>query len=190
MQILQSIPSEKRRKSASSRRRTDFSASKRESERDPTHTPTSTHTVPSSKKFENPLSRLQNDRNSNAIIKKEEGEDDYSLEPGEEFTPEESEEVARQTGTVRRRRGGQSATSTNMLWVIVAAILSAYFMWWRKEKMEVGYCGYGKLGLFFSPEASALIPSDGLAQRHANYRPRLDKPDPPPMRTVPPQCHM
>lgn len=146
------MPSEKRRKSVSARRRTDFSVSKRESGRDPTYTPTNTHVVPSSKRFDIPLSRLQghqNDSVSNAVIKKEE-EDDYSLEPGEEFTPEGAEEVAQQTRAVaRRRQSGQTTTGTSMLWVIVVAILSAYFMWWRKEKMEVGYCGYGKLGLSF-----------------------------------------
>lgn len=144
------MPSEKRRKSISTRRRTDFPVSRHESERDPVYTPTSTHVVPSSKKFEIPLSGLQgyqNDGASNVLIKKEEYDDDYSLEPGEEFTPEGAEEVARETNPViRRRGGGQTTTGTSMLWVIMVAVLSGYFMWWRKEKMEVGYCGYGKLG--------------------------------------------
>lgn len=148
---MQSVPSEKRRKSISTRRRSDFSVSKREIERDAAYTPTNTHTVPSSKKFEVPLARLRGYRNggaSNAIIKKEEEENEYSLEPGEEFTPEEAEEVSRLTGPiVRRRQGAQTAAGTSMLWVIILAIMSAYFMWWRKEKIEVGYCGYGKLGL-------------------------------------------
>jgi hypothetical protein len=160
LQTMQNLPSEKRRKSISSRRRTDFPIPRTENERDPFYSPASTHVVPSSKKFEIPLSRLrgyQGNRNSNVVIKKEKEEDGYSLEPGEEFTSEGTEEVARQTGPMRRRRGGQTATSTSMLWVIVVAILSAYFMWWRKEKMEVGYCGYEKLGLSsieFAPATS------------------------------------
>lgn len=125
--------------------------SRRESERDTTYTPTNTHTVPSSSKFEVPLARLRGYRNggaSNAIIKKEEGDDEFSLEPGEEFTPEGAEEVARETGPfARRRQDAQTTAGTSMLWVIILAIISAYFMWWRKEKIEVGYCGYGKLGL-------------------------------------------
>lgn len=146
---MQGVPSEKRRKSISTRRRSDFSAPRRESERD-TYAPADTYAVPSSNKFEVPLTRLRGYRNggaSNSVIKKEEGEDEYSLEPGEEFTPEGAEEVAQQTGPiVRRRQGAQHAAGTSMLWVIMFAITSAYFMWWRKEKMEVGYCGYGKLG--------------------------------------------
>lgn len=148
---MQSVPSEKRRKSISTRRRSDFSVPRRESERDTAYTSTDTHTVPSSKKFEVPLPRLRRYRNggaSNAVIKKEEEEDEYSLEPGEEFTPEGAAEVARETGPlVRRRQGPHTAAGTSMLWVIILAIMSAYFMWWRKEKIEVGYCGYGKLGL-------------------------------------------
>ncbi|KAI5838346.1 Man1-Src1p-C-terminal domain-containing protein [Morchella snyderi] len=156
------LASEKKGKSLSARRRADFISSKYDSERDSTYTTTNTHVVPSSKKFEVSLSKLQSSKNdvkNKGIVKKEEEEESYSLEPGEEFTPEETEEIARDPGALRRRTGGQSSsTGTNMLWAIVIALLSGYFMWWRKEKKEVGYCGLGKLDMqTYDPDWTSLI---------------------------------
>lgn len=135
-----------KRRSVSVKRRTDFTPS----ERDSGYTPIGTMAVPSSKKL--PLSRLpssKNDVKRKGIVKKEEEEEDYSLEPGEEFTPEETEEISREPGApLRRRTGGQaSPTGTSMLWAIILSLLVGYFMWWRKEKKEVGYCGLGKLDM-------------------------------------------
>lgn len=145
---------DKRRKSLSGRRHTDFPLP-RDERGDYDSSPVNTHIVPASRGFEGPLSKLHgkySSRSSNGIIKQEEVEDEYSLEPGEEFAPEEAEELAmteRKSGSVARRSRGriQSAAGTSMLWVIVIALLSGYFAWWRKEKMEVGYCDYGKYGI-------------------------------------------
>ncbi|KAG0136840.1 putative sister chromatid separation protein [Tuber indicum] len=142
------MTSERRRKSEAARRQTDFPIPPRAGdERGDNYTPSSTRVIPASRGFGIPLSRLPASPNEplNGVIKKEEVEDDYSLEPGEEFTPEGTAEVAGSGPIVRRPRGGiQNAASTSMLWVIVIALLSGYFAWWRKEKLEVGYCGYGK----------------------------------------------
>ncbi|PWW75130.1 hypothetical protein C7212DRAFT_281055, partial [Tuber magnatum] len=137
----------RRRKSVSARRHTDFPVPHAGDEREDNYTPSNTRVIPASRSFGIPLSRLPAGPGEppNGVIKKEEVEDDYSLEPGEEFTPEGAAEVAGSGPVVRRPRGGiQNAASTSMLWVIVIALLSGYFAWWRKEKLEVGYCGYGK----------------------------------------------
>jgi len=141
------MTSERRRKSGPARRQTDFPVSHAGDEREDNYTLSSTRVVPASQGFGIPLSRLPTSPSEppNGVIKKEEVEDDYSLEPGEEFTPEGAAEVAESGPIVRRPRGGvQGAASTSMLWVIVIALLSGYFAWWRKEKLEVGFCGYGK----------------------------------------------
>ncbi|PUU76932.1 Man1-Src1p-C-terminal domain-domain-containing protein [Tuber borchii] len=141
------MTSERRRKSGSTRRQTDFPVSYAGDEREDNYTPSSTRVIPASRGFGIPLSRLPTGPSEppNGVIKKEEVEDDYSLEPGEEFTPEGAAEVAESGPIVHRPRGGvQGAASTSMLWVIVIALLSGYFAWWRKEKLEVGFCGYGK----------------------------------------------
>lgn len=74
---------------------------------------------------------------------------------GEEFTPEGALEVAQaeqELGQLAHRRssrrGGATAPTASMLWVVVGTLLSAYFIWWRKEKTEIGYCGVGNTGLF------------------------------------------
>ncbi|KAI5797943.1 Man1-Src1p-C-terminal domain-containing protein [Peziza echinospora] len=85
------------------------------------------------------------------VIKKEEidDEEDDLLQPGEEFTPEgqeEIEEAERESGAVSRRSNRRKSTPApaSLLWVVLGTILSAYFIWWRKEKIEIGYCSVGK----------------------------------------------
>lgn len=100
------------------------------------------------------------------IIKQEKFEDDEDLIPaGEEFTPEGTLEVAEAgqgLGQVAHRRSsrrrGTTAPTTSMLWAVVGTLLSAYFIWWRKEKIEIGYCGVGNTGLFrpFHPRFPSL----------------------------------
>jgi hypothetical protein len=82
--------------------------------------------------------------------KKEEPEEEKELVPaGEEFTPEEAQEIAeqRENGTLavvsRRKKKGSSGGLTVgalTLSVMLAAIGFAY----RNEKLEVGYCGIGR----------------------------------------------
>ena len=85
------------------------------------------------------------------VTKKEENED--ALQPGEEFTAEEQQALI-QEGVTRgevdvldtRRRPAKKTRSTlkTAPVAILAALLASYAAWWRKEKIEVGYCGVGK----------------------------------------------
>ncbi|WPH00274.1 Hypothetical protein R9X50_00309800 [Acrodontium crateriforme] len=88
--------------------------------------------VPSRSTFEMPISALRRDE----------------VEPTEEFTAEESQELveAEQAGelvrTPRRahkRKGGGIAP-----WAVTVAMLAGLATVWRQEKLEVGYCGVGR----------------------------------------------
>lgn len=74
------------------------------------------------------------------------------MEPGEEFDPREAMELAQepeQQLARRRIRPSQgSGTSGSVLLAIVTLALLAYAVWWRAEKLEVGYCGVGGLGTY------------------------------------------
>ncbi|KAJ5669475.1 hypothetical protein N7462_010545 [Penicillium macrosclerotiorum] len=79
----------------------------------------------------------------------EEDEDEESeLSAGEEFTPEEqlaleSEQYAPLT-QARKPAKKQSSFSTMASWLIIISVLGSFCVWWRKEKIEIGYCGLGK----------------------------------------------
>lgn len=86
-----------------------------------------------------------------------ESEDIETSEAGEEFTPEEQEELElaeAQEGQVdvlppRQRKQAQStspATSALKIapWAILLAMLGGFATVWRREKIEIGYCGVGK----------------------------------------------
>lgn len=86
------------------------------------------------------------------MVKIEKTDDDDLIPAGEEFTPEGAQEVAEaeeEAAIVPRRTRRRRTTATptaSMLWVVVGTLLSAYFVWWRKEKIEIGYCGVGYTG--------------------------------------------
>jgi len=80
---------------------------------------------------------------------------DQDLNPGEEFVPEEMDEVLQADaraqhlamGKIARRRSRPAEsqhTSGNILWALLATLIAGYFAWWRKEKLEIGYCGIGR----------------------------------------------
>lgn len=104
--------------------------------------------VPTSKKFEVPLAGLKKKKKP----KQEEIED--GIEPGEEFTPEEQMELTREQlkegaraalsprRATNRSSGGRFSLSAP--WVIVMTLLGGYATWWRREKLEAGYCGIGR----------------------------------------------
>jgi hypothetical protein len=69
------------------------------------------------------------------------------MQPGEEFVPEEAEEIAQEPGPVALRRNqGTVGTRKSMIWVPFLAMLVAYFQWWKQQKIEVGFCGVGTFG--------------------------------------------
>lgn len=104
--------------------------------------------VPTRSTFEMPVSSLHKN------VKEEEMSDDNGVDMGEEFTPEEQLEVVRERAkkgewdvqpTLRRRRQRQSGSLiTTLPWLVVLTLFGLIASWYRKEKMEIGFCGAGK----------------------------------------------
>ncbi|KAL7950701.1 Man1-Src1p-C-terminal domain-containing protein [Trichoderma barbatum] len=85
---------------------------------------------------------------------------DFSVDAGEEFTPDaqlELEEAARRgETTVVPRRHSKPARKTNLktpFFVLFVSLLGVYLAWYRQEKIAVGYCGLGR-------PATEIIPPD------------------------------
>ncbi|KAJ5653069.1 hypothetical protein N7490_000072 [Penicillium lividum] len=78
----------------------------------------------------------------------EESEDESEVGAGEEFTPEE--QLALETEQyapgpqARKRSRKQGSTSVVASWLVIILVLVGFGAWWRKEKIEIGYCGLGK----------------------------------------------
>ncbi|KAJ5776581.1 uncharacterized protein N7511_001592 [Penicillium nucicola] len=78
----------------------------------------------------------------------EEDEEDSDMSAGEEFTPEEqlameNEQYAPQI-QVRRRPQKQGAVARIAPWLVILLLAGSFGAWWRREKLEIGYCGLGK----------------------------------------------
>ena len=124
-----------KRKSSSSRRKTEgvLFASKQQDG----------IVVPTSKTFEVPMSKQKQTSS--------EDEPNEGLEAGEEFTAEEELELVRRraaNGDVdilpprKRKRPQKTRTIPKSApWVVLMALLGGYATWWRQEKLAVGYCG-------------------------------------------------
>jgi len=155
-----------KRKSSSSRRRTEAVTTSSSKQQDG-------YSVPTSKTFEVPVSRLKQ-----TAIK---DEPDDGLEAGEDFTPEERLELVRARAANgekdilpprRKKRSQKSTIPKSAPWVVLVALLGGYGTWWRQEKLAVGYCGIGRLSDALSnvqmPEwASALRPTCEPCPQHA-----------------------
>ncbi|KAF2801909.1 sister chromatid separation protein-like protein [Mytilinidion resinicola] len=114
--------------------------------------------VPTRRTFEMPATQLKRERASltpSAQIKRERVSATPSgLEPGEEFTPEETMDLVHeqeQNGDVAvlpPRRKKQPAKSTGTLkagiWAVSLALAGGLGTVWRQEKLAVGYCGVGR----------------------------------------------
>ncbi|KAK3394814.1 Man1-Src1p-C-terminal domain-containing protein [Podospora didyma] len=106
---------------------------------------------PTSKSFEMPMSKVSFPKAATPVIP--------TIEPGEEFTPDEQlalaqeEQANPQLALARRKpvRTGRSSLTTP-IWVLFTTLLVAYGVWYRQEKIAVGYCGIGR-------EANSLIPT-------------------------------
>ncbi|KAJ5387615.1 hypothetical protein N7509_010156 [Penicillium cosmopolitanum] len=95
-------------------------------------------------------SRLQPPQEEPEESEEEEEEEYEENEVGisEEFTPEEqlameTEQYAPLT-QVRKRKQKQGSTSIIASWLVILSILGSFGAWWRKEKIEIGFCGLGK----------------------------------------------
>ncbi|EPS34025.1 hypothetical protein PDE_08987 [Penicillium oxalicum 114-2] len=74
--------------------------------------------------------------------------DEHDVFTGEEFTPDEqlaleSEHFA-PIVQARKPAKKQSSASIMASWFVILSVLGSFGMWWRKEKIEIGYCGLGK----------------------------------------------
>ncbi|KAJ5773371.1 hypothetical protein N7457_008267 [Penicillium paradoxum] len=82
----------------------------------------------------------------------EESEDDEEsvVGAGEEFTPDEQlamsmQDVAYSPRVQPRRRPQKQGTLSRLApWVVLLSLAGSFGTWWRKEKLEIGYCGLGK----------------------------------------------
>ena len=127
-----------KRKSSSGRRRTEvIPSSSKQQDR---------ITVPSSKTFVVPVSKLPQSAS--------EDEPNDGIEAGEEFTAEEQLELIRgneANGKVdifpsRKKERAQNSRTVpkSAPWVVLMALLGGCATWWRQEKLAVGYCGIGR----------------------------------------------
>lgn len=75
------------------------------------------------------------------------------VEAGEEFTPEEQQDLTQESEmqgghavarALRKKVKKQSSALKTAPYAILTTLMAAYAVWWRKEKVEVGYCGIGK----------------------------------------------
>ncbi|KAL8812564.1 MAG: hypothetical protein Q9223_000974 [Gallowayella weberi] len=132
--------------------------------------------VPSSKTFDLSVGQVRKP------IKKDERLDE--VEAGEDFTPEEQLELIRDRAAnggidvrpVRKRKlaspSGAGAIPSSALWMVFFALVSGYAFWFRKEKIEVGFCGVGKTsdsiaGVQVPDWASLLQPQCEPCPQHA-----------------------
>ena len=110
------------------------------------------------------------------------------LEPGEEFAPEEQEALIRE-GAARgevdvlsdrqqRRKKPSAGISKSAPLIVLTTLLAGYAAWWRKEKIEVGFCGLGKPSTTLADMqvpawASILQPECEPCPRHAFCSPEM-----------------
>lgn len=127
---LDAFDAREKRKSVSSRRRTEGPKVQRDGHIKP----------PTASTFNVPILGRR---------KKEQPEEQELIPAGEEFTPEEAQEIAeqQQNGTLavvprRKKKSGSGGLTVGALTlsVMLAAVGFAY----RNEKLEVGYCGVGR----------------------------------------------
>ncbi|KAH0542925.1 hypothetical protein FGG08_002694 [Glutinoglossum americanum] len=132
-------------------------------------------------KAETPILRL-----TRKVKPKQEPNEADSILAGEEFTPEEQLELAKEREAngqsavepyrpMRRKSGGVSKSAP---WVILLTLLGGYATWWRREKLETGYCGLGHRSTAVSdvriPDwASVLLPECEPCPQHALCYPYL-----------------
>ena len=132
--------------------------------------------VPTSKTFEVPVAKLKRPKPEAQV------EQDDGVEAGEDFTPEEQLELVRARAAngdldilpPRKKKRIQKSSSVprSAPWVVIMTLLSGYALWFRQEKLQVGYCGIGRspdaLSNMKIPEwASALQPTCEPCPQHA-----------------------
>ncbi|KAE8144588.1 Man1-Src1p-C-terminal domain-containing protein [Aspergillus avenaceus] len=74
-------------------------------------------------------------------------ESDYSA--GEEFTPDEQLALEREQADMwypqaSSGQHNQRSSSRAAPWIVILFLIAGFGVWWRKEKIEIGFCGIGK----------------------------------------------
>ncbi|KAL4922878.1 Man1-Src1p-C-terminal domain-containing protein [Aspergillus aurantiobrunneus] len=76
---------------------------------------------------------------------------DSESNAGEEFTPDEQLALEREQADLmypprpsRKRQQKQGPVSRAIPWLIIVSLFTSFGAWWRKEKIEIGFCGIGK----------------------------------------------
>ncbi|KAI9810356.1 MAG: inner nuclear membrane protein enriched at telomere/subtelomere region [Pycnora praestabilis] len=111
--------------------------------------------------------------------------DDHGVETGEEFTPEEQIELIKnsESGVIPYRRTKRprktGKVSKAAPWVVILALLGGYATWWRREKLDVGYCGVRRPSTSLTklqiPDwASVLQPECETCPQHAYCYPSFE----------------
>jgi Man1-Src1p-C-terminal domain/HeH/LEM domain len=160
-----------KRKSTSTRRKTDvFTPAKAQG----------VATMPTSATFEIPIQRLTGKIKTEPVL-----DETDSITVGEEFTPEERRELAKEreangesaVGPYRPKRRKAGGVSKSAPWVVLLTLLGGYAAWWRREKLEVGYCGVGHSTVANTvqiPEwADMILPECEPCPQHAYCYPYL-----------------
>jgi hypothetical protein len=82
-----------------------------------------------------------------------------SIEPSEEFTPEEQLGLTREQAAngldplPPRPRQRSRGVGKGPIWIVLLTLLGGYATWYRQEKLAVGYCGVGR-------EAHQIVPAN------------------------------
>ncbi|KAI9760629.1 MAG: inner nuclear membrane protein enriched at telomere/subtelomere region [Geoglossum simile] len=160
-----------KRKTSSNRRKTDVYAPVKAKD---------VSTVPKSNTFEITVQR------PTGKIKAELVPDEAdSVIAGEEFTAEARQELTKEreangesaVGPYRPKRRKTGGISKSAPWVVLLTLLGGYATWWRREKLEVGYCGVGHSTVVTNvqiPEwANMILPECEPCPQHAYCFPYL-----------------
>ncbi|KAF9889251.1 inner nuclear membrane protein enriched at telomere/subtelomere region [Aspergillus nanangensis] len=77
--------------------------------------------------------------------------DESEFDAGEEFTPDEQLALEREQAErmyapkpSHRRPKKQGKFSRAAPWLVILSLFTSFGAWWRKEKIEMGFCGIGK----------------------------------------------
>ncbi|KAB8075764.1 Man1-Src1p-C-terminal domain-containing protein [Aspergillus leporis] len=97
--------------------------------------------------FQFPISKLRSPHKELEPVSDDEDESEFSA--GEEFTPEEQLALEREQADLwypeaPRRQQKQGMRSRAAPWVVILLLVTGFGAWWRKEKIEIGFCGIGK----------------------------------------------
>ncbi|KAM5430179.1 inner nuclear membrane protein enriched at telomere/subtelomere region [Microsporum canis] len=99
--------------------------------------------VPTRSTFDVPLSKFE---------RTPKFEEQSDFDPGEEFTPDEQLALDQEQAYGGRRKSilrgrsqnERSSSGAFASWFVILTLLSGFGLWWRREKIEIGYCGVGK----------------------------------------------